>query len=231
MKHKNINPEERNQGSSAERRIIESKVEVRMAEAKEGEKNLPPVLYGYALKFNKRTNIGWYDEIILTGALDGVIVRSDCKALLNHDNNFVMARSKYGAGTLSLTVDNVGLYFEFTPPETRADVIEMVQRGDIDQCSFKFITNEINWVQKEGEQELREIVSFDVIKDISLVADPAYIDTSVAMRCREEWRSKHPEEGNENNDEGNITSEQRTKDLYLISRRIKNIDNRIKTVV
>jgi HK97 family phage prohead protease len=115
---------------------------------------------GYAFLHNSRTDMGWYNEIILPGAADGLLQTSDVRALLNHDPNQLLARSKRGAGTLSLSLDERGLKFSFECPQTRGDIIEMMERGDLDQCSFSFTIDEQRWIESDGEPELREIVKF-----------------------------------------------------------------------
>ncbi|WP_411901134.1 HK97 family phage prohead protease, partial [Salmonella enterica] len=69
-----------------------------------------------------------------------VEVRNDVvRALFNHDPNFILGRRS--AGTLALTVDERGLRYDITAPETqtiRDLVLAPMQRGDINQSSFAF---------------------------------------------------------------------------------------------
>lgn len=68
---------------------------------------------GYALIFNSESNdLGGFTEVIDPSALDGVLERSDIFCLLNHSKDRgVLARSKFGTGSLTLEVDNVGLRY------------------------------------------------------------------------------------------------------------------------
>jgi phage head maturation protease len=48
---------------------------------------------GYAAVFNERANIGgMFEEVIVPGAFDGVLT-NDVRALYNHDNSKVLART------------------------------------------------------------------------------------------------------------------------------------------
>ena len=65
---------------------------------------------GYAMLFNTQSDGLPFYETIESGALDGVLERSDVFALLNHSiERGVLARSKNGNGSLELTVDDRGL--------------------------------------------------------------------------------------------------------------------------
>lgn len=136
------------------------------------------IVRGYACKYESPSDAaGWYTETIKAGACDEAINVSDVKSLLNHDPNHLLARSKYGAGTLNLVSDSTGLYFEHTLPRSRADIVEMYQRGDIDQCSFAFTIDKHQW-RTEGngdeEKEYWDIIKVDRLFDVSIVVYPFY---------------------------------------------------------
>ena len=76
---------------------------------------------GYASVFNSRSkDLGGFTEIIDPSAFEGVIEKSDVLALLNHDQDRgVLARSRKGVGSLTLNIDERGLYYSFeAPPST-----------------------------------------------------------------------------------------------------------------
>ena len=52
----------------------------------------------------------------------------------------VLARSRNGEGTLEIRIEDDGLHFAFDAPNTTRgnDLLELVRRGDISECSFKF---------------------------------------------------------------------------------------------
>lgn len=111
--------------------------EIKIEKREDGE---GPRIVGYAAKFNTRSNnLGGFVEVIAPGAFDDVL-DDDVRALFNHDRNFVLGRTK--AGTLELTVDEVGLRYEISPPDTqtvRDMVIEPMGRGDVNQSSLRFV--------------------------------------------------------------------------------------------
>jgi len=144
------------------------------------------IVSGYAALYNTPADLGGhYTEIIRPGAFDNMIQKSDVRALFNHDPNHLLARSRYGAGTLQLEADDRGLKYSFACPKTRADIVEMIERGDLSQCSFQFTIEEHVWTSTD-DKETREIFRFDEVFDITLATYPVYQDTTVAL----EYRSK-----------------------------------------
>lgn len=143
---------------------------------------------GYALLFNVPSDGLDIEEIIEPGALDGVIEKSNVFALLNHDERRgILARSKKGVGTLSLTVDGKGLRYRFDAPRTALgdELLEYLKRGEITESSFAFTVAEDVW-EKKGETWKRTIKKIDKLYDVSPVYDAAYSKTTVYMRGKEQ---------------------------------------------
>lgn len=141
------------------------------------------IVEGYALKFNKPSkDLGGFVETIDARALDGVNME-DVKLFLNHDSGNLLGRTK--SGTLQLSVDEVGLKFRCELPNTTLgnDVMELVKRGDLSQCSFGFTVAEDEWERREGKP-VRTIKKINTLAEISLVSIPAYDDTDVAVAKR-----------------------------------------------
>ena len=139
---------------------------------------------GYASIFNSRSeNLGGFTEIIAPGAFDEAVKNSDVRALLNHDDNKLLARTS--SGTLELSIDETGLKYRFEAPNTTAgnDLLEMLKRGDMNQSSFGFTISEDGetW-DKSGDQWTRTVTKVNRLFDVSPVTYPAYPDTSVAQR-------------------------------------------------
>lgn len=138
---------------------------------------------GYAIVFNSLSeDLGGFRELITPEAIDGVIESSDIYALLNHSaERGILARSRYGAGTLSLTVDEKGIKYSFDSPHTALgdEVIEYLKRGDISKSSFAFTVAEDNWDKQDDGTYIRTIKKFDKLYDVSPVFEPAYQETSV----------------------------------------------------
>ena len=147
---------------------------------------------GYALLFNTPSDGLSFEEIILPGALDGVIARSNVFALLNHDAaRGILARSKYGSGTLTLEIDGFGLRYSFEAPNTHLgdELLEYLRRGDINESSFAFTVKEEEW-GKIGNKMIRKIKKINLLFDVSPVYDAAYSQTSVSAGTRAEAERK-----------------------------------------
>jgi HK97 family phage prohead protease len=152
-------------------------------------------IVGYALRFNSESdNLGGFVERIDPKALEGADM-SDVRALFNHDPNMVLGRSK--AGTLKLEVDELGLKYTIEPPDTSfaRDLMNSMQRGDIDQSSFGFFIDYANdgdsWQYDENRDlYVRTITKFKEILDVSPVTYPAYRATEsvVAQRGLENYK-------------------------------------------
>lgn len=159
-----------------ERRAIAG-VEVRA----ETDKEL--AITGYAAVFNSLSEELWgFREIIMPGAFDRALKEShDVRALVNHDPNQIIGRTK--SGTLKLSVDEKGLLSEIAPPDTQVgrDVVSSLKRGDLDGMSFAFRTIKDQWRTEDG-QEVRELLDLELV-DVSVVAYPAYSATSVSARA------------------------------------------------
>jgi HK97 family phage prohead protease len=178
-----------------ETRVIAGQVELRA-----DSENEKPKVRGYASVFNRESeNLGGFHEIIAPGAFDNVL-NDDVRALLNHDPNFILARSKNGSGTLSMKVDETGLYYEFDAPDTQAgrDLMESLRRGDIDQSSFSFTVEEDSWQQPDQAAgrplAKRTITKVARLYDVSPVTYPAYPDATVALRSLEAITTTPPQE-------------------------------------
>lgn len=137
---------------------------------------------GYAAKFDRMSqNLGGFVERIDRGFFNksrgdgwpGVIAR------YNHDDNMLLGTT--AAGTLRLGIDDVGLQYEVDTPMARADVYELVGRGDVRQSSFAFGVFEDDWGVTDQGFPLRTLVSGRLF-DVAPVNTPAYEDTSVALR-------------------------------------------------
>lgn len=168
----------------AERRFVATSVSYEKRE--DGESG---VIEGYAALYNKRADLGWFHEEILPGAFDNVL-NDDVRCLFNHDPSLILARSTNGKGTLSISTDEKGLKFRYETPNISyaKDLEESINRGDVSQCSFGFQTEEVIWIEREGEPELRQIKKFSRLYDVSPVTYPAYEDTTVAKRSLEAFK-------------------------------------------
>lgn len=162
-----------------------SDVEIR--EAPKGSKSPGGVRF-YAALYNSRSlDLGGFEEEIAPGAFDAAVGEDDIRALFNHDSNLVLGRSAPAKGvqTAIVTADERGLHVDIPElPDTTAarDLLVLLERGDVDQCSFGFRLAEggDEW-RKEGDTIVRTLNEVRLF-DVSIVTFPAYPDTIAEAR-------------------------------------------------
>lgn len=139
---------------------------------------------GYFSVFNSNYEL-WTGatESIANTAFDETLA-GDIRCLIDHETRLVLGRTK--SGTLTLKVDNRGLWGEVkinSKDQDAMNLYERVKRGDVDQCSFGFDILEeefedrgtsVHWTIKKVE-----------LYEVSVVTFPAYTDTSVSARSKQ----------------------------------------------
>lgn len=183
----------KNISDTAERRFFSSEVRTIKRDDSTDE-NSPAVIEGYAAKFDSETVIGYYyqfREKIKKGAFDDVL-NDDVRCLFNHNPNYVLARCSEGKGTLTLSVDKVGLKYSYETPDRQyaRDLQNAIELGDISQSSFAFDIESETWTEVDGEIPVREIIKFKRLYDVAPVTYPAYADTEVAKRSHDAYVEK-----------------------------------------
>lgn len=157
----------------------------------EQRENEPARITGYGSVFNSRSEPLWgFREIIKPGAFDDVL-SDDVRALFNHDPNFILGRTT--SGTLSLAVDERGLRYDITAPDSqtiRDLVIAPMARGDISQSSFAFrvARDGEHWYEDDEGVVIREIGKFSRLFDVSPVTYPAYQEADSSVRSLQAWQ-------------------------------------------
>ena len=155
------------------------------------------VVVGYGSIFNSRSeNLGgFYEYISPTAISQETIAKSDVRALINHDQNLILARNT--TGTLNLTVDEKGLKYEFEIPEGLSygkDLAINMKNGNINQSSFAFTVADDEWSTDEDGNDIRTITSIDRLYDVAVVTYPAYSqadsDLVVAQRGLAMYKEK-----------------------------------------
>ncbi len=151
---------------------------------------------GYAVVFESQSeDLGFFETIDRGAITQELVDNSDIFALLNHDDDKVLARSNKGVGSLTLTVDDKGLKYEFDAAETQLgnDLLEYLKRGEISTSSFAFALDyndpeAESWERKNGAN-YRTIHKIAYLHDVSPVWNAAYSATSVSQRsldkCKE----------------------------------------------
>ena len=160
--------------------------DVRAEETERGK-----VITGRPIVYNSRTDIGFFDEIIESGALDNADL-TDVRFLVNHDiSRIPLARSRRNNGnsTMLLTVDADGMGIRVdldTENNTEARALySAVERGDISGMSFMFGVRDEEWDNLESEHPTRRIKAISTVVEVSAVTFPAYNSTTINARSKE----------------------------------------------
>ncbi len=154
---------------------------------------------GYAAKFGVLSlDLGDFVERLDPGAFGIVSERRgrkkplETRALWNHDPNYPLARYP---GTLRMTVDEVGLRYEFPVPDTSygRDIASNIRAGIVKGSSFSFTvpSGGDSWAVEDG-RSVRTIQKIDTLLDVGPVTFPAYpdADVKVAQRSFDQYRQQ-----------------------------------------
>ncbi len=141
---------------------------------------------GYFIRFNEETELweGIYEQVS-PDAINNSLKNNDIRALFDHQTSLVLGRT--GNKTLTLKKDNTGLYgvVEINQNDKQAmDILARIERGDINSCSFGFnvISEEIT--DRDDGTTLFTLKEID-LKEVSVVAFPAYDGTSIQARKKD----------------------------------------------
>lgn len=151
------------------------------------------IIEGHPVVFGQMTDLGYFNEIIEPGALDGTDLR-DVRLCLNHDTSVVYARSRSNTpdSTMRIWTEEDGLHFraglDLENPLSKA-YYSMVDRRDIDKMSFMFSVAEDTWEDLDTEHPTRHINKIRSIVEISAVTFPAYDSTEIQARSKEALES------------------------------------------
>lgn len=186
----------REQGGTAERRFTPAAASrLYLPERRDGE---PATIQGYGAVFFREGDAGteyqlWRDayERIGRNAFDRAIAEDDVRSLFNHDSNFVLGRTVADPPTLALSVDDVGLKYSVTPPDTqlvRDAVLEPIRRGDVSGSSFMFWPKRITWIEEDRDGRMVEIRQIDEVQllEVGPVTFPAYPATTTGVRAADD---------------------------------------------
>lgn len=145
-------------------------------------------LTGRPIVYNAKTDLGWYDETIASGALDDSDLR-DVRFLINHNTDMIpLARSRNNNenSTMQLSIDNEGMQIRVDLDiENNSDARNLysaVERGDLDGMSFMFTVEADSWDDPDSDHPSRTIEKLGKIFEVSAVTFPAYEQTSISAR-------------------------------------------------
>ena len=170
---------------------VESAVPLLAVESRSEDGTDREWIVGYAAKFGVNSLVlGDFIERIDPGAFGIVAERRgrkkplETRALWNHDANFPLARYP---GTLRMTVDEVGLRYEFPVPDTSygRDIASNIRAGIVKGSSFSFTVPSGGdaWSVEDG-RSIRTIQRIDTLLDVGPVTFPAYPDADVKVAQR-----------------------------------------------
>lgn len=162
---------------------------------------------GYAIVFGveSRMLVDYWDdyrEIIEPGAItEEELAQMDIKMTMWHNREKLLARSNKGVGTLKLSVDKIGVKYEFEAPNTSDgnNALELVKRGDVGGSSFIYWSDEsssVSYTKDDDDILIRHVKKINMIYDMTIASDPAYIQTSVTAKEIEQsgLKIKHEDE-------------------------------------
>ena len=170
--------------------------DVRATEGENGEK----IITGRPIVYEVKTDLGYFDEVIARGALDGADLR-DVRFLVNHNTSMIpLARSRRNNGnsTMKLSTDFDGMNMDFVKldVENNSDaraLYSAVQRGDITGMSFMFSIDAQEWLDLESDHPTRRITKIGKVVEVSAVTFPAYDSTEISARSKEALESARHE--------------------------------------
>lgn len=149
---------------------------------------------GRAICFNSPSpnREGWVEIISPNAITDDLIRNSDIILNYNHDDNKMLARSRYGEGSMKVTRTDAGVNFSTELPNTDIAnyILEMNKRGDIRDCSFCFVIDPNDgdrWERSADGTITRTITNVTFLHDFSLVNTGYYTEPSFSQRSIDKY--------------------------------------------
>lgn len=175
----------------ADKKLLEKRVFNFDIRADEPDQNGIAILTGRPIVYNSRTDLGYMDEIIDSGALNETDL-TDVRFLVNHDTSMIpLARSRKNTpnSTMQLMPDMEGLAIRVNIDVANNDkarsLYSAVSRGDITGMSFMFGIDDEEWENLESDHPLRRIKKISTVVEVSAVTFPAYEATEINARSLE----------------------------------------------
>lgn len=146
---------------------------------------------GVPIVFDQKTDLGFYEEYIDSGALDHTDLR-DVRFLVNHNTDMIpLARSRNNNenSTMQMSVAEDGMHIRVdldVEGNTEAkNLYSALSRRDIDGMSFMFQVDGDKWENLDTDYPTRHITSISRVFEVSAVTFPAYEQTSIGVRDAE----------------------------------------------
>lgn len=150
-------------------------------------------IVGYASTFDDSYPVDMVMETIDKSAFTRTLKeKPDVFALLGHDTNRILGRTKNG--TLSLMCDDRGLRCEIVPILTNdaRDTLALISAGCLDSMSFGFKVQEQSFEYREGQIN-RRVLDMD-LHEVSVVAFPANKNAVLSLRAKSMAMAEMPNE-------------------------------------
>ena len=149
------------------------------------------IVTGRPIVYNSKTDLGWFDEVIESGALDKADLR-DVRFLVNHDvSKIPLARSRNNNpnSTMQLMPDAEGMAIrvnlDVKNNSDARNLYSAIERGDITGMSFMFGIDGEEWENLESDHPTRHVKSISTVVEVSAVTFPAYEASSISVRNKE----------------------------------------------
>jgi HK97 family phage prohead protease len=172
---------------SAQSEVRSYRTEVRVATAADGVRTIEGMIPYNSLS----CDLGNFTEKIAPGAFaDALKAGADVLCLRDHTESHLLGRTK--SKTMTLKDSPEGLHYSVRLPKTShaTDLVESIERGDIDAASFGFVCKTDTWTADGAGKALRTLNKVELF-EISPCSFAAYPASSVSTRsCPSELRSR-----------------------------------------
>ena len=151
-------------------------------------------LSGWALQYDKQTDIGDFKETLAKGCIDNIDL-NEVRLWINHKADLDVKPDN-----LVLELREEGLHFSCDVPDTMLGNWIMEEMENFTGMSFGFVCEDEVITTKGGSVE-RVITKIASLKEISLLhsINPAYKDTKICTRTKECVIEKRMEENYDHN--------------------------------
>jgi hypothetical protein len=149
-------------------------------------------LVGYAIVFNVLSQDlgGWYERIAPSAVDRTLKSGANVDALIDHRWESMYVIGSSDSGLLKMTKDRHGLKTDIRPPDTTnaRDLITQVGAGLVKGMSFRFRVWDPAgdgsgrvWEEDSEGRLVRTVTDMD-FTEVSVVVNPAYLDTEISAR-------------------------------------------------